>query len=264
MRGWIKLHRSLQKWGWKKSPYHTAVFIDLLLEANHTDCEYMGVVVPKGSLTTSIKAISQRSGVTEKRVRTVLTHLKQSNEVTIKTTTKFSLISITKWGDYQEEGEARGEQWANEGQTRGKRGATNKNVKNDNNEKNNVAPPVFEDEPQQLDQGKKVQELPLKILTAFNTICFSRFMPVKSNIQLINARLKEGYLYEDFIEVIKFKQKCWENNPDMRQYIQPKTLFCAKHFDGYLQAAKNANKPLIDPLDAFFEQYAPKNQAEVV
>lgn len=129
MKGWIKLHRTFQAWGWRHKPNYVSVFLDLLLEANHSDAEYRGVKIPKGSLTTSIKAISRRTGVSEKSVRTVLAGLKRTNEVAIHPTPHYTMISIIKWDEYQSMGEPMGKQLANVGQTTGKQLATNKNVR---------------------------------------------------------------------------------------------------------------------------------------
>jgi len=101
MDGWIKLHRKFNKWEWKDSPKHVAVFIDLLLNAQYENSKYRGVVVPAGTLTTSVGAIAKRTGVTSRGVRTVLKDLISTNEVTIKTTPKYSMISMVKWEDYQ-------------------------------------------------------------------------------------------------------------------------------------------------------------------
>ena len=135
--GWVKLHRSLRSWEWKASPKHVAVFVDLLLEANHKDRRYMGVDIKKGQLTTSHSAIAKRTGVSIKSVRTVLTHLKRTGEVAIEPSSKFSLITITYYSEYQTTGNALGKQVASNGQATGKQRATNKNVKNVKNERNN-------------------------------------------------------------------------------------------------------------------------------
>ncbi len=58
----------------------------------------------------------------------------------------------------------------------------------------------------------------------------------KATIRLINARIKEGFSFDDFKLVILTKTKEWENT-EMAQYLRPQTLFGTK-FEGYLQAAK--------------------------
>lgn len=127
-------------------------------------------------------------------------------------------------------------------------------------EPKNVVAGFFEPEPPQEIEEIKADELPLKILTALNTICFTGFRPGKANMGFINARVKEGYSYEDFVAVIKHRQKLWGNDKKMSEYLRPKTLFNSENFDGYLQASKNADKPIVDPLDAFFEPYLNQNQ----
>lgn len=47
------------------------------------------------------KALAEKLGLTERQVRTALSHLEKTGEVTIKTTNKFSIATIEKWGIYQ-------------------------------------------------------------------------------------------------------------------------------------------------------------------
>lgn len=110
---------------------------------------------------------------------------------------------------------------------------------------------LFEPEaPQCLDEIPST-ELASNVLTALNAICFTDHRPNKKNMGHINARINEGYSYEDFVAVIKHRKQLWEHKADMREYLRPRTLFCG-NFDDYLQAAKSANKPRIDPLEQWF------------
>lgn len=54
----------------------------------------------------------------------------------------------------------------------------------------------------------------------------------KATIILINDRLKEGYIIDDFKDVIDKKVKAWKNT-EFEQYLTPKTLFGDK-FEVYL------------------------------
>ena len=64
-------------------------------------------------------------------------HLKNSQVISIKTTNKFSVITICNYATYQAYetpgGQTEGKQRANEGQTEGKQRATSKEYKNDKN-----------------------------------------------------------------------------------------------------------------------------------
>lgn len=62
----------------------------------------------------------------------------------------------------------------------------------------------------------------------------------KTTTSYINARLSEGFVVRDFVTVINHKWKQWGSDPKMSQYFRPQTLFCAKNFEGYLNAARIA------------------------
>ena len=99
--GYVKLHRKLLDWGWYKDPNTKAVFLHLLLTANFTESEYMGVKIYPGQTVIGRKALAETLGMSERNVRTALNHLKSTNEVTIKVTNKFSVVTIVGWEKYQ-------------------------------------------------------------------------------------------------------------------------------------------------------------------
>ena len=99
--GYIKLHRKLLDWGWYKDPNTKAVFLHLLLTANFTESEYMGVKIYPGQTVIGRKALAKTLGMSEKNVRTALNHLKETNEITIKATNKYSIVTIVGWELYQ-------------------------------------------------------------------------------------------------------------------------------------------------------------------
>ncbi len=56
----------------------------------------------------------------------------------------------------------------------------------------------------------------------------------KSTRGHISGRLREGYTVEDFKRVIDIKTKQWLRDEKMSAYLRPETLFCASHFESYL------------------------------
>ena len=80
--GFFKLYRSMINWEWFKDSSTLHVFIYCLLKANHKDQRYKGDVVKRGSFFTSRKIIAEETGMTERKVRTALEHLKVTNELT--------------------------------------------------------------------------------------------------------------------------------------------------------------------------------------
>ena len=90
--GFFKLYRSMINWEWFKDSSTLHVFIYCLLKANHKDQRYKGDVVKRGSFFTSRKIIAEETGLTEQSVRTALKHLKLTNELTISTSPKGTVI----------------------------------------------------------------------------------------------------------------------------------------------------------------------------
>lgn len=103
MSGWIKLHRSMTKWGWFTDVNTAHLFIYLLLKANHKDGHFKGIFVRRGELVVGRKKLSENTGLTEQQVRTSLKRLKSTNEIVIKSTNRFSIITILNYRKYQSE-----------------------------------------------------------------------------------------------------------------------------------------------------------------
>jgi hypothetical protein len=133
--GWIKLHRRLVEWEWYKVPSMVHLFLHLVLSANHEDGRWQGVVVKRGQLITGRRSLSEATGISEKTVRTCLSRLEETGEIIKKTASKFSIITVCKYSEYQEvacdEGPAKGQQRASKGPARGHK----QECKNEKNEK---------------------------------------------------------------------------------------------------------------------------------
>ena len=54
-----------------------------------------------------------------------------------------------------------------------------------------------------------------------------------ATLRLVRARMREGHTAADFIAVVDNKAH-WMTDPKMRRYLRPETLWCAKHFESYL------------------------------
>lgn len=137
--GWIKLHRKILDWEWFTSPSTLQLFIYLLLRANKEDKKWRGILIKRGQLVTSVATISEETKLSTQQVRTSLNRLKSTNEITSKTTNRFTLITVCKYESYQlyEEAEQQTKQQALQ-QTNNKQ-ITNKQqqLKNNKNIRNN-------------------------------------------------------------------------------------------------------------------------------
>ena len=102
MKGWIKAYRTLLEWEWHTDPNMVSLWLHLLMLANYEDKRWRGVTVKRGQLVTGRKALSEITGISEQSIRTCLERLKSTNEITIKTTNKYSIITICEFDSYQD------------------------------------------------------------------------------------------------------------------------------------------------------------------
>lgn len=101
MEGWIKIHRKILEWEWYPDRDTREVFFHLLLTANHKAGRFMGHEIKAGEVVIGRKSLSKAVGISERSVRTALTHLKSTSEIAIRTTNRFSVITLLNWSKYQ-------------------------------------------------------------------------------------------------------------------------------------------------------------------
>lgn len=99
--GWIKIDRNLLKWRWFTDTPTCIVWIYLLLQANYEDRDFLNITIRRGELVASLKRISEDTGLSERKIRTALTHLETTGEVTRKRHGKIVVISIPNYDRYQ-------------------------------------------------------------------------------------------------------------------------------------------------------------------
>lgn len=137
-QGWIKLHRRLLENPIVKKPIWSWLWVFLLLKANHAENSIIWngnpLVIKRGQLLTGLISISRESGVKAQSIRSCLAYLKSTNQITIQTTNKWSLITINNYDIYQEVTS----EVTNKEQTNNKQITTNNNDKKVKNEKNTI------------------------------------------------------------------------------------------------------------------------------
>ena len=101
MDGWVKIHRKIIEWEWYQDSQMVHLFIHLLLSANHEDKKWRGHTVKRGQLITGLHKLSENTGISIQSLRTRLEKLSITREIVIKSTNKFSIITILNYEDYQ-------------------------------------------------------------------------------------------------------------------------------------------------------------------
>ena len=137
----IKLDRNILRWRWYTDENTYRVFLHLLLTANYKDADFQTITVHRGERVTSYGAIAKDLKLSVQNVRTALEHLKSTGEITSKTYSKYQVITIIKYDDYQSNNTMDNIQLTGNQQATNNQLTTNKEYKNNKNKKN--SPKIF-------------------------------------------------------------------------------------------------------------------------
>ena len=97
----IKLYDKILNWEWYKDINTFRLFLHLLLKANYKDISFEGRKILRGQLVTSLPSLSSQTGLTVRQVRVSLDHLKMTGEVTSTAYSKYRIITVVKYDEYQ-------------------------------------------------------------------------------------------------------------------------------------------------------------------
>jgi len=118
-----------------------AMLVELLLTAAFSDYYQDGMLVKRGQVITGRKKLAKKLGLSEQEVRSCLDRLKSTNEITIKTTNKYSVITIVKYDEYQDKPE-----W------------TNQQINQENNQQTTNKQPTNNQQTTTIKEDKEYQE----------------------------------------------------------------------------------------------------------
>ena len=104
-QGWVKLHRKLLDNPIIKKSSYLALWIVLLLKANHRDNKMIWnnniIVIKEGQFITGRKELSKETSIPETTIERILKYLENGQQIEQQKTTKYRLITIINWKDYQ-------------------------------------------------------------------------------------------------------------------------------------------------------------------
>lgn len=135
---WIKIYRGMLDWEWFSISEMVHLFIYLLIKASTDNKNWRGIEIKRGQLVISVATIHKETHLSEQTIRTCLKRLISTNEITSKTTNKYTLITICNYESYQEKkeetnkqiNEQSNNQVTNKQQTSNKQLTTSKEYKN--------------------------------------------------------------------------------------------------------------------------------------
>ncbi len=106
MSGWIKLHRLALENGWLTNHRLWAFFCYCLLKASHkariAKIQFQEIALAPGQFIFGRQQAARDLHMTERQIRTCLTHLISTNSLTVKTTNKYSIVTLVNWHTYQD------------------------------------------------------------------------------------------------------------------------------------------------------------------
>lgn len=115
--GWINLHRKILGWEWYSDINTCRLFIHMLLKANWREGKFRGTTVPRGSFVSSISKLAEETGLTNDEVRTAISHLVSTNEITKQSTNKYTVFTVVNYNLYQDATEQQAKQDTSNAQT---------------------------------------------------------------------------------------------------------------------------------------------------
>lgn len=99
--GYIRLHRALTGWRWYKEPKVLHLWLHILLMANYEPRDFEDRTIERGQLATSVKSLSDQTGLTVQEVRTALAKLKKTGEIDTWSNRHMTIITVSNYDAYQ-------------------------------------------------------------------------------------------------------------------------------------------------------------------
>ena len=99
--GYIHLHRSILAWNYHNNPVMFTVWAHLIMLAEYEDREQDGITIHRGELLVSQQWLAEYIGISISQVRTCLSILEKTNEITKKKTNNLTHVKILKYDEYQ-------------------------------------------------------------------------------------------------------------------------------------------------------------------
>ncbi len=100
-KGYVLFWRSFIEWEWFTEVNTCHLFQYCIFRANHSNTEWRGIAIKRGSFITSLDSLAVATGLTVRQVRTALKNLKMSKEIEVQTTNRYSIITVKNYNLYQ-------------------------------------------------------------------------------------------------------------------------------------------------------------------
>lgn len=209
--GYIRIFRSIMDKGWYKDSECVALWLHLLLKANHKGAEFMHgfsiVKLKPGQFVTGRKALSLETGIGESKIERILKLFENEQQIEQQTNSRNRVITILSWDKYQ-----KGEQQVNSRRTASEQPAdTNNNDKNDNNEKN-----VIYGKQRNFYETEISENENAELIDAYKNMVRYIFgeNPIKVPLERV-LKAKHQLRYDSFVELVEIQSKSTKKLRDL-------------------------------------------------
>jgi hypothetical protein len=134
--GFISINRKIIEWEWYSDNNVKSLFIHCLLKANFKDKSWRGQNIKRGTFITSYGNLSNQLNLSIQQIRTALSKLESTKEITIKTTNRNTVVTVVKYDDYQSNKQSNNKQKTNKKQSSNNQITTTNNDNNNNKDNN--------------------------------------------------------------------------------------------------------------------------------
>lgn len=139
-KDWIKLYRGLKQKAFYKKAEYLQLWIHLLLSVGHGEKEILwngqSRKLEPGQMITGRDALSRETGINRSKIERILKFFENEQQIEQQKTTKFRLITLKNWSEYQQSEQRFEQQVSNKRATSEQQVSTNNKVKNIKNDKN--------------------------------------------------------------------------------------------------------------------------------
>lgn len=137
-QGFVLNWRKIEEWEWYTTPHMAHLFQHLIRRANHEPKKWRGKLIERGQVVTGRKSLSLQTGISEQTIRTCIERLKSTGEITIQSTSMYSIVTLCKYSTYQDKPTAINQANSQEPNQRltNNQPATNQRLTTNNNDNN--------------------------------------------------------------------------------------------------------------------------------
>ena len=99
--GYVLVDRNMCDWKWWHKHNTVIVFLWLLMKAQFHESYFCGHKIKRGQVATTLENIEKSNSLSRQEVRTAIFNLKTTNAITITRCSKFNIITIVNYDEYQ-------------------------------------------------------------------------------------------------------------------------------------------------------------------